>query len=155
VRRETSVQVVARFALEAPARIVAGADCRVVFSFGANDATFEDGRARVAPDASVAALREGLARAAALGLPAFVVGPPPANDEAQADRIVALSARFAAACAGAGTPYVEVAEELRRGGPWRAEAAAGDGAHPGAGGYRQLADRVRAPFLGWLRSATL
>ena len=107
------------------------------------------------PDAGVAALQEGLARAAALGLPAFVVGPPPANDEAQADRIVALSARFAAACAGAGTPYVDVAADLRRGGPWLAEARAGDGAHPGAGGYGQLADRVRAPFLRWLRSATL
>jgi lysophospholipase L1-like esterase len=155
VRRETSVQVAARFAAEAPPRLVAGADCRAVISFGANDATLEDGRPRVPAQASVAALEDVLGRAAVLGLPAFVVGPPPANDEAQSDRIAALSARFAEACASHGTPYVAVVDELRRAGPWLAEARAGDGAHPGAGGYAQLADCVRAPFLAWLRSDRL
>jgi acyl-CoA thioesterase-1 len=88
-------------------------------------------------------------------LPAFVVGPPPANDEAQIERIAGLSARFATVCATRGTPYVAVVEDLRREGPWLAEARAGDGAHPGAGGYARLASRVRAPFLAWLRSDRL
>ena len=44
VRREPSVAVVARWAVEARPRIAPGADCRVVFSFGANDATIEVGR---------------------------------------------------------------------------------------------------------------
>jgi acyl-CoA thioesterase-1 len=52
-------------------------------------------------------------------------------------------------------PFVEVVHDLRASGPWLAEARAGDGAHPGAGGYTQLAAVVRAPFLAWLRSARL
>ena len=146
VRRETSVEVVARWRAEARPRIVAGADTRVVFSFGANDATEEEGSLRVAPEDSVRALRAALEGAAELGLPAFVVGPPPTGDDAHAERIEALSARLAGACSA---PFVEVAGPLRRCGPWLAEARAGDGAHPGAGGYAQLAGLVREPFLRW------
>jgi len=148
VRRETSVEVVARWRAEARPRIVAGADMRVVFSFGANDATVEEGRVRVAPGDTVRALREALEGAAELGLPAFVVGPPPTGDEAHAERIEALSACLAGACTA---PFVEVAGPLRRRGPWLDEARAGDGAHPGAGGYAQLAALVREPFLRWVR----
>jgi lysophospholipase L1-like esterase len=107
------------------------------------------GRVRVEPPESVRALRDALAQSAALGLPTFVVGPPPANDDAQADRIAALSARFAQACT---VPYVEVVHDLRAAGPWVPEARAADGAHPGAGGYAQLAELVREPLLAWLGS---
>jgi lysophospholipase L1-like esterase len=146
VRRDTSVQVVARLAAEAAPRVVPDADCRLVLSFGANDATWEDGRVRSEPEASVRALRAALAH----GLPAFVVGPPPVADEAHTERIAALSARFARECAGSGVPYVEIVDELRRGGPWQAEVRAGDGAHPAAGGYAQLAALVAAPLRAWL-----
>jgi lysophospholipase L1-like esterase len=148
VRRQTSVEVVARWRAEARPRIAPGADTRVVFSFGANDTTLEDGRVRVAPDATVAALREALAGVAELGLPALVVGPPPVADAAHADRIEALSSRLRDACT---VPFVEVAGALRREGPWVQEAAAGDGAHPGAGGYAQLAALVREPLRRWVR----
>lgn len=148
VRRETSAQVVARWRAEALPRIAPGADTRVVFSFGANDATQEDGRVRVEPDASVRGLQEALAGAAQLALPAFVVGPPPVADPAHADRIEALSARLAAACT---VPFVDVARALRDSGPWVAEARANDGAHPGAGGYAQLTALVRDPLLRWVR----
>jgi acyl-CoA thioesterase I len=148
VRRETSVEVVARWRAEAQPRIVRGADMRVVFSFGANDATQEEGRLRVAAEDTVRALREALDGAAELGLPAFVVGPPPTGDEAHAARVEALSARMADACSA---PFVEVARPLRRSGPWLAEARAGDGAHPAAGGYAQLAALVQEPFLRWAR----
>jgi lysophospholipase L1-like esterase len=120
-----------------------------VLSFGANDATLEAGRVRLEPEASVAALRRGLGIAERLALPALVVGPPPVADAAHAQRIAALSARLAAASTA---PYLEVAAGLLASGPWMAEARAGDGAHPGAAGYAQLAERVRAPFLRWLRS---
>jgi len=138
--------VVARLAAEAPPRIAAGADMRLVLSFGANDATVEDGRPRVEPAASVRALEDALG----LGLPAFVVGPPPANDDAQIDRIASLSERFAVVCAARGVPYVDVVGDLRRHGAWLREARTGDGAHPGAGGYARLAGLVREPLLRWL-----
>ena len=155
VRREPSVAVVARWAVEARPRIAPGADSRVVFSFGANDATLEAGRERVSADDGVRALDAALGHAAGLGLPALVVGPPPVDDDGQAERIVARSERFAEACASRRVPYVPVVDDLRRTGPWIAEARAGDGAHPGAGGYAQLAELVREPFLRWARSASL
>jgi acyl-CoA thioesterase I len=155
VRREPSFAVVARWAAEARPRIAPGADNRVVFSFGANDATLEVGGERVPADDGVRALDAALGHAAGLGLPALVVGPPPVGDDDHADRIAARSQRFAEACASRRVPYVAVLEDLRRGGPWLAEAHAGDGAHPGAGGYAQLAALVQEPFLRWARSASL
>jgi lysophospholipase L1-like esterase len=149
VRRETSEEVVARLEAEAVPRLTDAEPCRLVLSFGANDATLEGGRPRVEPERSVAALHRGLQLATALGLPALVVGPPPVAEPAHAERIVALSARLAAASTA---PYLEVAGALLASGPWMAEARAGDGAHPGAAGYAQLTDIVRGPFLRWLRS---
>jgi acyl-CoA thioesterase I len=35
---------------------------------------------------------------------------------------------------------------------WRAEAEAGDGAHPGAGGYELLATLIGEPLLQWLET---
>jgi lysophospholipase L1-like esterase len=45
-------------------------------------------------------------------------------------------------------PFVDVFGSLCSNAPWTAEAAAGDGAHPGAGGYAALARLVLAG--GWL-----
>jgi lysophospholipase L1-like esterase len=149
VRRETSEQVVARLEAEAAPRLTDEEPCRLVLSFGANDATLEHGRQRVEPEGSVAALRRGLGIAERLGLPALVVGPPPVADPEHAERIAALSGRLAAASSA---PCLEVVRALLAAGPWMEEARAGDGAHPGAAGYAQLADFVRAPFLRWLRS---
>ena len=148
IRRQTSVQVAARWREEARVRLVDCVQPRVVFSFGANDATVEDGRPRVAPDDSVATLERVLADAAQLGLAAFVVGPPPVCEPEQDARIAGLSERFAAVCAARGVPFAGVTAALGASAVWRAEAAAGDGAHPGAGGYEELARLVLA--AGWL-----
>jgi len=148
IRRETSVDVAARWIAEARPRCGAGIDCRVVFSFGANDATLEDGRERVAPGVSAATLERVLHEAATLGLASFVVGPPPVGEAAHDARIVALAQRFAAVCEACATPFVDVAGALGASEIWVAEAAAGDGTHPGAGGYAALAEVVVAG--GWL-----
>lgn len=148
IRRQTSVEVAARWRAEAQVRLAGCTAARVVFSFGANDATLEDGRARVAPDVSAATLARVLGEARELGLPAFVVGPAPVCDAGHAARIAALSERFAAVCAAHGVPFADVAGALAAGGTWCAEAAAGDGAHPGAGGYDELARLVLA--AGWM-----
>ena len=153
IRRETSVEVAARWRAEMRPRLLAGADCRVVFSFGTNDATFEDGRARVEPQASVLMLERVLDEAARLGLTAFVVGPAPSCDPGQDDRVSALSARFATVCAARSVPFVEVIEALRATAAWAEEAQAGDGVHPAAGGYEALTALVLAGgWLGWVGS---
>jgi lysophospholipase L1-like esterase len=123
IRRQTSADVLERWRAEARSRVSREAECRVVFSFGANDATVENGGPRVSAADSVAGLSQAIDGAAELALPVFIVGPPPANDEDQQDRAS---------------------------GTWRREAQAGDGAHPGRDGYALLAALVMEPWLAWL-----
>jgi len=135
---------------EVAVRRGAGAQERLVVSFGVNDTTADGRGTRVAPERSAANLRTLLADAAAAGLPALVVGPPPVADGAQNRRIADLDERFAAAAAAAGAPYVAVFAALRRTPAWMDEVAAGDGAHPGAVGYGLLTDLVAPVWLEWL-----
>jgi len=147
VRGQSSVQVAARWRAEAQPRLDRTCDCRAVFSLGTND----DAQA-IAPEHSVHILESTLDEAAALDLGTFVVGPPPVGDARRDDRLAALSTAFADVAAGRGVPFVSVIEALRAAQPWTREVAAGDGAHPGAGGYEELARLVLgAGFVGWLR----
>ena len=150
VRRDTSDDVCRRWPDEVAVRRGAGAQERLVVSFGVNDATADGRSTRVAPERSAANLRTLLADAAGAGLPALVVGPPPVADGAQNRRIAGLDEQFAAAAAEAGAPYVAVFAALRRTPGWMDEVAAGDGAHPGAAGYGLLTDLVAPVWLGWL-----
>jgi acyl-CoA thioesterase I len=153
VRRETSVEVAVRWRFEAMPRLLAGADCRVVFAVGANDTTVEGGTVRVPPERSCMALDKMLDQVAALGLPGAVAGPPPAGDAEQQARVVALSDAFAAVCAAREVPFWPVAEPLLASRTWLEEAAAGDGAHPAAGGYDLLAQvLLDAGLLDWLQA---
>jgi lysophospholipase L1-like esterase len=130
----------------------AGASYGVVFGLGTNDTTHEDGRARVEPGRSVGNLARMIDAARTAGLEVFVVGPPPAGERAQDDRVCALSRRFAELAADRGVPFVDTAATLRTSSAWTGEAAAGDGAHPGAGGYAALAGIVlRGGFMDWTR----
>jgi lysophospholipase L1-like esterase len=152
VRRETSVEVAVRWRFEAMPRLLASADCRVVFAVGANDTTIEGGRERVPPDRSCMALGKMLDQAAALDLPVAVAGPPPAGDAEQQARVVALSDAFAELCAARELPFWPVAETLLASRTWLDEAATGDGAHPAAGGYDLLARTLLdAGLLDWLQ----
>jgi len=143
VRRETSVQVAARVRQETGPRLSAGADTRFVVSFGANDTTIVDGVQRVGTERSCGALGDILERAAAIGLPALVVGPAPVNDAEQNRRIQSLSADFDELCASRRVPFVGVIETLLGSAVWLEQVADGDGAHPGAAGY-EGASRARA-----------
>ncbi|MFB6890053.1 GDSL-type esterase/lipase family protein [Kitasatospora sp. NPDC056327] len=153
VRRQTSADVRVRLHGEARVRRQPGADHRLVLSVGSNDATEEDGRPRVAPRdclENVAALLDG---ARGLGFAPLVVGPPPVvgSGAAHLERLLELAEGIAGVCAGRGVPFADVTRELAADRIWRAEALAGDGAHPGAGGYRRLADLVlRGGFREWL-----
>ncbi|MHB8243234.1 MAG: GDSL-type esterase/lipase family protein, partial [Solirubrobacteraceae bacterium] len=112
VRRETSIQVAARWRAEAMPRMAPGADHRLVVSFGANDTTIEDGSVRVPADASLHALSTLLDEVSSLGIPPFVIGPAPVDDADQNRRIGDLSASFAHVCAERSTPFIGVVEVL-------------------------------------------
>jgi acyl-CoA thioesterase-1 len=150
VRRDTSADVLARWHTEAHARFAPGADCRVVFSFGTNDATVEHGARRVPEQQSLANLADTLDGAAAVGLPTLFVGPAPVEEPEHRDRIVALSGAFAQLAAARGVPYIEVVRALAEDPTWTREAREGDGAHPGSGGYSLLAGLVMERWLAWL-----
>jgi lysophospholipase L1-like esterase len=153
VRGQTSVEVAHRWQAEAWPRLFAEASMYVVLSFGANDAIESGiaGEPRVTSARSVGTLSTMLDEAQALELPTFVVGPPPVGEQLPDDRLVALTDAFERLCAARDVPFVPVAVPLLENATWRAERAAGDGAHPGAGGYAALAELVLAGgFLDWL-----
>jgi len=159
VRRDTTADVRARWLDEARCRFPDGCDNRLVLSFGVNDTTLLDDPAqqedstRVPPADSVTNLTAILDDARACGWPVFVVGPPPVADEQQNARTRRLDGLFAEVCAERNVPYCPVFEHLHGDTAWIREAAAGDGAHPSAQGYRDLADVVQGAWITWIRSA--
>lgn len=152
VRRQTSVEIADRWQAEAGPRLTPGAECSVVFSFGANDTTIEDGHLRVEPERSLESLGAVIDQAVALELRMLVVGPAPVDDDTQTSRISALSANFEKLCEERRVPFVDVVGELRDSEIWQHEVRTGDGAHPAAQGYALLADLLFKRGLGeWLR----
>lgn len=143
VRRETSADVAARWRREAEPRLTSDEPHRIVFSFGANDAHTENGAPRVAPAQSLLNARSMLTEAAGL-CPVLLVGPPPVPDPGDAARLEALNENLKLLAARIRTPFVDVFRPLAADGLWVSEAAAWDGAHPGAGGYQRMADLIAA-----------
>lgn len=151
VRRETSIQIAARWRTEAAPRVPAGANPRIVMSFGANDTTIEHGRVRVPADSSRRALATILKEASALRLDPFVIGPAPVDDIQQNRRIMALTKSFAEVCDERDVPFIGVAETLLESPVWMSQVSAGDGAHPGAEGYQTIAQLlIDGGLLAWL-----
>ena len=140
-----------RWQAEAAPRLTLAADCSVVFSFGANDTTIENGCLRVEPEDSLAALVAVIDRATDANLPALIVGPAPVDDEPQTNRISTLSDQMNGLCRERSVPFVSVLGELRNSQVWREELCAGDGAHPRSAGYTLLSDLVLASgFADWV-----
>jgi acyl-CoA thioesterase-1 len=150
VRRQTSKEVRARLRTECAPRLPAEFDCRVVVSFGVNDTASENGTPRVSRDESIANLANLLEDLAACGWAAFVVGPPPLLHVDQNRRIALLDDGFSQVCGASKVTYVDVFKSLSESPDWFAEIQNGDGGHPGAGGYRHLADLVWPQWIGWL-----
>lgn len=153
VRGETSVEVAARWRLEAEPRLPDdGSDPRAVFAFGVNDVAVQGGNTRCSREESLEALESVLDGAAELGMRPLFVGPAAIDDEDTNERIVALSAAFGELCEERGALFVPLVEQLWRSHLWRHEVAAGDGAHPGAYGYMEIARLILAAgWLDWLQ----
>lgn len=150
---ETSVEVVERWQREVAPRLPDEGDPRAVFAFGANDVSRRDGRPRASREESLNALRAALDGAGELGIRSFVVGPAAIDDDEANEQLAELSAAFADLCHGRQVPFAPLVDFLRDSEAWRRELAAGDGAHPGAAGYEEMARLVLAAgFVDWLRS---
>lgn len=153
IRRNTSEDVLRRCWLEVLPRTLPDADNRLVVSFGSNDAIEEDGKVRVDPARCVDNLASILAECRRRAIAALVVGPPPVigAGEEHLRRTSKLAGEMAARCQAEHAPFIDTTLGLADDPIWTREAIAGDGAHPGSGGYRRLADLILASqWHGWI-----
>jgi lysophospholipase L1-like esterase len=150
VRRQTSTDIASRWIEEVSCRLPEGCAGRVVFSFGVNDTTLEEGHPRVALDESLKNVRRILSSAKQL-FPILMVGPAPVASEEQNARIAYLSEQFASVSQALEVPYLDVFTPLKGSETWINEAAANDGAHPRSAGYSEFACLVQnwSSWLSW------
>ena len=148
IRRDTSVLIHDRLAREVTPRLAPAEFARIVVSFGVNDTVVENGAARVSPAESVSALR-GI-RTAGGTTELMLIGPPAVDDDRQNERISALSDDLRIECGRLGIPFLACFDGTVGNGVWRREVQDGDGFHPDAVGYEQLAALIEAPLLEWL-----
>lgn len=138
VRRDRSDQIRETWKSEVERRLPSEYEGRVVFSFGVNDAAQERDPALTLADAE-AILGEAKAR-----WPIFMIGTVPIPVEETLRRSRALNEAYAPLCARLGVPFLSVFDELVATPVWLDEARAGDGAHPGAGGYTRMSELILA-----------
>jgi len=141
IRRDTSADIRKRWRAECTARLRPDCNNRIVFSFGANDMTMENGALRVAETDSVANFAAILAEAGMIAR-VLVIGPLPVNESGQDLRISVLCRRYAQTAAQLLVPYLPLADILTGDARWRRAVADGDGTHPGNDGYALIAGHV-------------
>lgn len=150
IRRATSADAAATWQAEATARLPAAFKCAVVFSFGANDRVVENGMARVSLAQQIETTRAILGNARARWPVVFIAAPDTGSGEAARERVQTTQKL----CAELGVPFLDAFTASLSFKHWRAEAAAGDGVHPGSLGYEEFAAVVDAwPAWGALLGA--
>jgi lysophospholipase L1-like esterase len=142
IRGETSTELSRRWQTEAERRLQIGHDNRIVFSFGINDTTIENGKLRVEVADSLRNARLILSTAKQR-YPVLMVSPPPTADSERHARVQELSENFAAICQDLEIPYLDVFTPLLSSNVWMTEVRVGDGSHPNATGYAELAQLVQ------------
>ncbi|MDY7020207.1 MAG: GDSL-type esterase/lipase family protein [Cyanobacteriota bacterium] len=142
VRRETSTDILQRWFREVSCRLSPEYDSRVVFSFGVNDTTLEQGKTRVQLSDSLQNTCKILTDAAST-FSVLMIGPPPIADFEQNQRINDLSQRIQTVCQDVNIPYLSVFDSLISSSVWMQEVKNYDGAHPRSEGYILLANLVK------------
>ncbi|MFF2010734.1 GDSL-type esterase/lipase family protein [Streptomyces sp. NPDC058195] len=153
IRRNTSEDVLRRCWREVLPRTLSGADNRLVVSFGSNDMTEENGTVRVGAARCLENLASVLDEGRCRAVTPLVVGPPPVVGvgAGHLTRTAELADAMGALCRERHVPFVPTTRLLADDPVWTREALAGDGAHPGGGGYRRLAALVLAgPWQRWI-----
>ena len=148
VRRDTSLLICERLAREVAPRLAQAEIPRIVVSYGVNDTAFENGTTRVSRADSVAALRSINIASGPSEL--MFIGPPAVDEDAQNERISALCDALQDETRSLGIPYLGCFESTVADAVWRRQVREGDGFHPDAVGYEQLAAIIKTPLLEWL-----
>lgn len=155
IRRETSSELLLRWQAETERRLPTNCDRRLVFSFGTNNATLEDGKLRVELADSIANARQ-IFGTAKQNYPVLIVSPPPTADPQQNTRVQKLSQHFETLCQELNVSYLDVFMPLLNSPLWMTEVKAGDGSHPNAAGYAELAQLVQnwSAWINWFNYST-
>ncbi|WP_017655449.1 GDSL-type esterase/lipase family protein [Fortiea contorta] len=151
IRRNTSTDIANRWLQEVSLRLPQEYDGRVVFSFGLNDTTNENGQPRVELKKSVENTYNILSVAQQL-YPVLLIGPAPYAEQEDPDikqRIIDLSQQLALVCRELNIPYLDVFPLLEKSNIWIEETQANDGVHPQAGGYAEFA-KIVENWNAWL-----
>jgi lysophospholipase L1-like esterase len=151
VRRDTSIDITKRWHDECLRRLPSPCDGRIVFSFGVNDTSRENGVSRVSTEQSLINAREILSTSVSL-YPTLMVGPPPIADSDQNRRTQSLAEQFRIVAEEVGVPYLDAFSTLERSATWMHEVALLDGAHPQSKGYAELASLVQTWSAWWFRA---
>ncbi|WP_259781225.1 GDSL-type esterase/lipase family protein [Aestuariispira ectoiniformans] len=151
IRAETSSQIRARWQQECAPRLPAHVKAGITFMFGLNDCALDNGQRRVSLQQSLENARSMLSDAQAQ-FPVLWLGPTPVRSdnpvispgkgvryEFSAERVAELNQAFAGLAKELGLPYLDCHEHLAGQDVWNETLAAGDGVHPTATGYMQLA----------------
>ncbi|MBG1241448.1 GDSL-type esterase/lipase family protein [Nostoc sp. NZL] len=153
IRRDTSTDIAKRWLQEVSLRLPKEYDGRVVFSFGLNDTTVENGKTRVDLVDSIKNAYEILSEAQKL-YPVLMIGIASyaePEDSQRRNRNTDLCKQFALICNELNIPYLDVFSILEKSNIWINEARANDGVHPQAGGYTEFAQIVENwdAWLNW------
>ena len=165
VRGQTTVEISRRWRAEVAARMPAPAPVLIVFSAGINDtARLSGGLQRVSLRKSLVVIRDMMEEAQSLGSILWV-GPFPIDEGRmpyRADsglemdftnaRIEELNREMATLSDSMGIPYVDLFTPLAGRADWLVHFEGGDGLHPSADGYQELASMVQA-HAGWQSAA--
>lgn len=153
VRGETSSDIAARWQDEVFRRLPKDGEGRVVFSFGTNDTTLENGKTRVQVNQSIDNAYNILSLAQQ-AFPVLMIGLPPLAEVEQNSRNAELSQQFAFVCSQLTIPYLDIFQPLSTSAVWLNEVAANDSYHPASGGYSELAQWVENwwAWLSWFKS---
>jgi acyl-CoA thioesterase I len=144
VRRDTTIDIWRRWEAEAANRLPHGCDNRIVFSFGTNDTTWENGQQRVYSIDSHRHCRRILT-AANKQYPVLMVSPPPGADSKQNALTQKLCEDFWLTCWALKIPCLDIFTPLSQSKSWHKAVKSGDGSHPDAEGYAEIAELVQ----GW------
>jgi lysophospholipase L1-like esterase len=142
IRGDTSADIAQRWELETTCRLKTGYNNRLVFSFGTNDTTIENGQRRVELTDSLR-YTEQILSVAQQKYPVLMIGPPPILEAEQNDRTKILSNRFGKLCTELNVHYLDIFTPLCQSVEWLTAVQDGDGDHPGAEGYIAIANLIQ------------
>lgn len=150
VRRETSADIARRWLAECAPRLPTTTENHVVFSFGLNDVTIENGARRVLENDSLANLHTILA-ASKSHYRTLVIGPVAVPDQERNASLLRLSDGMATVAAGLDIPYLPLFAHFVDDMQWMEEVRANDCAHPQAIGYAKIAALIQTWPEWWFR----